>query len=366
MAGFERDYKILEYLRKNTDVNNTTSRLMMEKDPEISKYLGKHKSTFNSLIRDMALTLNGEKEDSWRIIYDDYIRQFRDFKVLNGIHIKNLYYNHTFSYDEIDSLIEGILFSKTLDDKSKRQLISKIEENLTSKHYKEKSRGICTVYEPQFIDNKQLRKNLQTLSQAIADEVQIDFDFYGYNKKKELEKVGTFIGTSPYYVVANTGKYYLLACNGKKYNGKYHISIYRVDLMRNVSIRNRNEELEIIGIPAIEKREVSDLPLRWDETFQLQHLYMSYDKPVDITLKVSRMQNKWNNAGYTFLYDYFGSNFKCIKENGDYAIVKVKASPFGMINWALQYSDRVEILEPLSVREQVINKIKNLNIKYEV
>lgn len=78
------------------------------------------------------------------------------------------------------------------------------------------------------------------------------------------------------------------------------------------------------------------------------------------------MQNKWGNSGYTFLYDYFGSNFKCIKENGDYAIVKVKASPFGMINWAAQYSDRVEILEPLSVREQVINKIKNLNLKYEV
>lgn len=366
MAGFERDYKILEYLRKNTDKDHPTSQPIMKDDSRISKYLGKHISTFNSLIKDMALTLNGEEESSWRIIYDDYIRQFRDFEELNSIHIKNLYYNHTFSYDEIDSLIEGILFSKTLDDKSKRQLIDKIEDHLTSKHYKEKARGICTVYEPQFIDNNQLRENLLVISQAIADKVQIDFDFHGYNKDKELEKVGTFAGVSPYYVVANTGKYYLLACNGKKNNGKYQVSIYRVDLMQNISIPNRNEQINIKGKPAIMKRDVEDLLLRWDETFQLQHLYMSYDKPVDIILKVSRMQNKWNNAGYTFLYDYFGNNFKCIEEDGDYAIIKVKCSPFGMINWALQYSDRVEVLEPLAVREQVINKIKNLNIKYKV
>ena len=366
MAGFERDYKILEYLRKNTDVNNKTSRVIMEKDPKISEYLGKHKSTFNSLIRDMALTLNGEKEDSWRIIYDDYIRRCRDFEKLNSTHIKNLYYNHTFSYDEIDSLIEGILFSKTLDDKSKRQLINKVVENLTSKHYNEKARGICTIYEPQIIDNKQLKENLQIISQAITDEVQINFDFYGYNKDKVLEKVGTFIGVSPYYIVANTGKYYLFSCHGNMQNGKYQVSIYRVDLMQNVSIPNRNEKINIKGHPVIMKRDVEDLPLRWDESFQLQHLYMSYDKPIDITLKVNLMKNKWNKTGYTFLYDYFGSNFKCIKEDGDYAIIKVKASPFGIINWAMQYSDRVEVIKPLSVREQVIKIIKDLNERYKV
>lgn len=44
----------------------------------------------------------------------------------------------------------------------------------------------------------------------------------------------------------------------------------------------------------------------------------------------------------------------------------MKCSPYAMVNWALQYSDRVEVLEPVEVREQVIKKIKNLAIKYEV
>jgi hypothetical protein len=91
---------------------------------------------------------------------------------------------------------------------------------------------------------------------------------------------------------------------------------------------------------------------------------MSYDEPINITLKINRIQNKWGDAGYTFLYDYFGNNFNHIKDDGDYAIVKVKASPFGVINWAMQYSDRVEVIEPKSVRDEVINKIKVLNKKY--
>ena len=39
-------------------------------------------------------------------------------------------------------------------------------------------------------------------------------------------------------------------------------------------------------------------------------------------------------------------------------------SPYAMANWALQYSDRVEVLEPENVRSAVIEKINALNSKY--
>lgn len=35
-----------------------------------------------------------------------------------------------------------------------------------------------------------------------------------------------------------------------------------------------------------------------------------------------------------------------------------------MVNWAFQYSDRVEVLAPESVRERVIEKIRNLKEMY--
>ena len=38
--------------------------------------------------------------------------------------------------------------------------------------------------------------------------------------------------------------------------------------------------------------------------------------------------------------------------------------PFAMVNWALQYSDRVEVLEPESIRRQVAEKARRLYEKY--
>ena len=76
---------------------------------------------------------------------------------------------------------------------------------------------------------------------------------------------------------------------------------------------------------------------------------------------------KAKRADYTFLHDWFGNTFKFTgtdKENPDYDIVEVMCSPYAMVNWALQYSDRVEVLEPENVRSAVIEKINALNTKY--
>ncbi|MEG0913970.1 MAG: WYL domain-containing protein [Oscillospiraceae bacterium] len=45
-------------------------------------------------------------------------------------------------------------------------------------------------------------------------------------------------------------------------------------------------------------------------------------------------------------------------------IVRVECSPYAMVNWALQYSDRVEVVEPAEVRDAIIEKVRNLNSKY--
>ena len=151
-----------------------------------------------------------------------------------------------------------------------------------------------------------------------------------------------------------------------------NMSIWRIDLMTDIEIPDVNEKLNIMGRPRIAKEDVENLPLEWSEDFQLKHLNMSFDKPVWITLRIKSEKEKDNpskriRADYTFLHDWFGDNFKFIETEkvppyDD--IVKVECSPYGMVNWALQYSDRVEVLEPKSVRNAVIEKIKNLNAKY--
>lgn len=388
-SKIERAYKILEYLRKNSDSEHTITQASLRKIPEIKEYLG-DKETYNDTIVKLAIAMNLEEhgakpEKEWKIIFNDFRKEYGesdfedeemdDFDDKQSMKIRGLYYNHTFSYDEINSLIESVLFSKTIDTKSANEIIEKIENNLTTKFYQRGAKCICRVREPVLADKKVLRENLLTIQRAIDNNVQISFQFNGYNRYKQLvpnHNEKDII--SPYYIVVSGGRYYLLGCKELLYNGKAvkNMSIWRIDLMSEIEIPTLEEKNNSKGIPAINKWDVKNLPQTWSEDFQLSHLNMSFDEPVKVTLKITSPKDKDNylkpmRADYTFLYDWFGDTFKYIKteDNPPYDdIVEVKCSPFAMVNWALQYSDRVEVLEPLSLRNEIKEKIKALNTKY--
>lgn len=372
-SKYERSYRILEYLKKNTDQEHKVKQSDLRKIEYLKQYIG-NKETFNDTIVNMANAMNSDSnerinpEEEWRIVFDAFAKRYgsegteeEDEEGTHRMPIRGLYYNHIFSYDEINSLIEGILFSKTMTPEDGKKLIEKIESHLTTKFYPKGAKQICRVNEPQLTDKGRIRENLKMIQQAIDERVQISFRFYGYNRRKELEPVREEKDTvSPYYLVANGGKYYLLACKEMRINEELirKMSIWRVDLMGEMEIPGRDEKLGIPGIPALKKEKVKHLPKQWSEDFHLSHLNMAFDEPVKIRLKITRVREK---ADYTFLHDWFGDTFRFV---GKSDIVEVKCSPFAMVNWALQYSDRVEVLEPESIRQQVAEKVRRLYEKY--
>lgn len=383
-------YRVLEYLKKNTDSENTTTQAKMRASKEITEYIG-DKQTFNRLIKDMARTMNSgeygyKKESEWKIYFEDFKNYYGDDadnlendesdEVYDDtMRIVGLYYNRTFSYNEINTLIEGVLSSRTIDTKTADELIKKIENNLTTNFYKKVYKQICKIQEPEIIDRTLLKENLIILQRAIDNKVQVSFRFNGYTYEKKLEPVrGMKDVVSPYYIVANSGKYYLLACkeNFHRAGLPKNMSIWRIDLMTDIDIPGVNEKLGISGSKITPKNQVENLPLQWSEDFQLKHLNMSFDKPKMITLKTNSGVRGWNkdrrkSPNYTFLHDWFGDNFKYIKTETEIPyddIIQVKCSPYAMVNWAMQYSDRVEVIEPKEVRDAVIEKIKRISDKY--
>lgn len=386
-ARFERMFRVFEYLKNNTDSENPTTQAKMRKDEEISEYIG-DKQTFNRLIKDMARAMNSDeygykKESEWKIFFEDFKKYYgdnaddlEDDEIYNDtMHIVGLYYNRTFSYNEINTLIEGVLSSRTIDTKTADELIRKIEDNLTTKFYKKVYKQICKIQEPEIIDKTLLKENLIIIQRAIDNKVQISFRFNGYTYEKKLEPVRASKDVvSPYYIVASCGRYYLLACkeNLQREGLSKNMSIWRIDLMTDIDIPGINEKLGILGNQITLKNKVENLPLKWSEDFQLKHLNMSFDKPKMITLKINSGVREWNkdrrkSPNYTFLHDWFGDNFKYIKSETEVPyddIIQVECSPYAMVNWAMQYSDRVEVIEPKEVRDAVIEKIKKISYKY--
>ena len=69
------------------------------------------------------------------------------------------------------------------------------------------------------------------------------------------------------------------------------------------------------------------------------------------------------------LDDAFGEDYlfqRVDKEDSNYDIVMIKCSPFGMFNFAMQYSDRVEVLEPKALRDKIGERVAELYDKYDV
>ncbi|MFI3202072.1 MAG: WYL domain-containing protein [Eubacteriales bacterium] len=386
-SQFEKIYKLIEYLKWNTDKDHRVRQKNLREIEKIKDLLG-HKGTFGKNVKRMSEVLNMNEEggllelEEWRLVYDGLLRENgylgedeeedekEELVEGTGHKVGRIYYQQPFSYEEVNYMIQGLLFLDTMETEQCNKIIKKIKKECTTKYYKGANAEVSRVYRKENFDATRLNEKLTIVQQAIKDGVEIEFTFYGYNRHNQLvpnkKKPDRLC---PYYLVVNGGNYYLIGCWVTETPKNPNMSIWRVDLMENITIPERNERSHRTGRQILEKHLVGNLPQEWEENFLYTHMNMSFDRPTRIRLRIKSPKEKGNldkalRADYTFLHDAFGDTFTVKRVEGDYDLVEVRCSPFGMVNWALQYSDRVEVVEPAEVRTVVIGKIKALQKKY--
>ena len=64
-SKYERSYRILEYLRKNSDSGHTITQASLRKVPELSDYIG-DKETYNDTIVNMAMAMNFDADRAFK------------------------------------------------------------------------------------------------------------------------------------------------------------------------------------------------------------------------------------------------------------------------------------------------------------
>lgn len=279
--------------------------------------------------------------------------------------VTNLRYVHDFSFDELDTIINALYFSKTVNEEERDRLIYKLAK-LSSKRYQKKwfsennNRPVIKNIFQGIVNNNdasrtELKKNIALIQSAIDEKVKIQFIMNVYNAERELvpskiDDSGKTIWSkvTPYHILIYNDKYYMLA-NCKPYS---NVSVWRIDLMSDVKL------LEEEGRP---KREIKGMSDTWNgQEYMEKHLHMSYDAPTNVRLKVS-------NEYYTMMVDWFGNNFVKRREFDEkYDVVTVTCSEQAMINWAMQYSDVVEVLGPPSVQNAIEARCKDVLAKLEL
>ena len=133
---------------------------------------------------------------------------------------------------------------------------------------------------------------------------------------------------------------------------------YRVDLMSDVQILTDADGKAVpIDFCAFEALPICNAC--WDpEKYMAEHLYMAYDEPKEIRIKI-------NNTDYTILHDWFGNHYEKTKQpcEAGYDIVNVRNSPFMIVQWAMQYASAVEVIGE-EIRKEIREEIKKLKEKY--
>ncbi len=251
-------------------------------------------------------------------------------------------------FDEAESriLIDSVLFSKSISTRQAKDLISKIR-GLASRYFNAKVTHICNLPELNRTTNKQAMYSLDTINDAIAMKKKISFvynemgtDFKLHPKREERYLV------NPYQIVANNGRFYLIA-NYDKYSNIAH---FRIDKMTDVMM----EDAKVKPMKEVEGLEHGlNLPKHMAEHF---YMFSGESEFFEIRTTADMMSE---------LTDWFGTDFMLVENRVDYIVARVKCNYDAMRYWALQYGPYVEILRPESLRKQLRADVLNMMVKYE-
>ena len=247
---------------------------------------------------------------------------------------------------ELRILIDSVLFSKSISTRQAKELIAKIR-GLASNYFNAKVSHVCNLPELQRTANKQAMYSLDTINDAIADKKQISFiyNYMGTDFKLHPKREEPYI-VNPYQIVANNGRFYLIA-NYDKYDNVAH---FRIDKMTDVKMLS-NKTKPMKQVKGLENG--LNLPKHMAE-----HIYMFSGESETVKIKTTAdMMSE--------LTDWFGNDFSVMKQDGDEIIARVKCNLNAMRYWALQYGPYVEVLEPKEIRDKLSEDIKAMAEKYK-
>jgi predicted DNA-binding transcriptional regulator YafY len=313
---------ILEILRQYTDENHSLTQ------QKIIKLLSKNydmpcdrRSVKANVLSLKELGYDIDMEDGYRLL----TREFDDA--------------------ELRILIDSVLFSKSISTKQAKDLIDKIQ-GLASNYFNAKVSHVSNLPEFNRTINKQAMYGLDTLNDAIAAKHQVSFMYNDVGTDFKLHpRWNMHYIVNPYQIVANNGRFYLI-CNYDKYNTVSH---FRIDKMTDV----KELDTKIKPMKKVEGLEHGlNLPKHMAE-----HVYM-FSGPA-VPVKMETTVDVFND-----IVDWFGTDVKILEESDEKLVVRVNCNEDAMRYWAMQYGTRVVVLEPESLRNQIIADIKDMMKRY--
>ena len=251
-----------------------------------------------------------------------------------------------FDNAELRMLIDSVLFSRTLSTAQARRLVEKLR-SFGNRYFHAKVAHISNLPELSHADNKQVMIALDVLNDAIEEKRKVRFTYntYGTDFKLHPKRSDPYT-VNPYQLAAHNGWYYLIG----NHDAHDNVSHYRVD---------RITAIEMLPDAAKPKSAVREFARGFSlPRHMAEHIYMFGGESVTVKLRT-------NSSMMDALVDWFGKDFRIMKEENDQMIVTLSCNEMAMKYWALQYGLYVEILEPQSLRMAIKEAVQQMSSVYE-
>ena len=237
-----------------------------------------------------------------------------------------------FDSAEIKLMIDAIYSCEYISKKQTEELLEKLRSFLSS--YERRNYSYTNIITPdKKSPNPEVFLNIEILEEAINRKRQISFTYmdYDYDKKLKPRRERPYVA-NPYSMICEGNRYYLVLI----YSGQKDPSFYRIDMMKDIRILDEPVE--------ISKREAGLDSIK-------NVVYAHSGKPQRVTLRCQK-------SVLRYVIEEFGSDIMITKNPDGSFDASVLTATEGLIYWALQYLQEVEVVSPADVREKIIQAIK--------
>ncbi|MBQ6515299.1 MAG: WYL domain-containing transcriptional regulator [Clostridia bacterium] len=263
----------------------------------------------------------------------------------------DLYYEHDFTEAELHMLIDGLLFSRSVPYRHRKQLIDKLGR-LSSIHFNQRMNHVhcMSADSPQ---NKELFHTIDVLDEAITSgkQILITYNYYGTDLKLHPTKRPD--GTpkrqliNPYQMVANEGRYYLI-CNYDHYDT---VSNYRIDRITNI---------EMLDTPVKPISQVRGLEKGMElQDYVYQNLNMFTGEPIDAEFIIPA-------SAVSLVIDFFGKHVAFSERDDGSVLCRLKVSGDAMRHWAVQFANLARVISPPELVAEIKEELKKATDLYEM
>lgn len=249
-----------------------------------------------------------------------------------------------FEDSELRLLIDGVLSSKHITARHSKDLINKLSA-LSNKYFSKHVKNIYNINDFNKTENSSVFLAIDIVDEAIEFGKMVEYDYNKYEKDKALHK-SSFQRISPYQLILHNQRYYLMGYSSYWKQMVYH----RLDHITNIRVSER---------PAVKLQELEG----YEGGINYKNIttampYMFSDPPERVTFLI-------DEKAVDHAIDWFGKDIKIEEHPGDERLkITLDVSPSAMHYWALQFSERVEILSPDTLRQRVTETLRKSLEKY--